>query len=163
MQEKDRATREDICKLASNLPMVNDMILQLLKGHLIIEEILRELLQLRLQNPEALRGKHGASFDCHQVICLVESLHCTEKERQWVWVASKKLNRIRNSLAHNLQPNGLNEQAIGFISFVTKSSPHFTEIKKGSELPLHTQIFMSITVLTTALSSLKKLNCDRKV
>jgi hypothetical protein len=147
---------EDINKFVKHVPLKEDLTLQLLKGHLLVEEIVRDLLRIQLLNPDSLSGDKGASFDCHQCICLVEATRIKEENIYWVWSAAKKLNKIRNDLAHSLEPAGIDDRIKDLIELVGSQSPHFKGTGIKGNIPIYTQVHMAILGLATALSSLKQ-------
>lgn len=114
----------DLKRLTDHYPVGADMTLQVLKGHLILEETLRELLDALLTSPNSLKGEKGASFSCHQVICLAHALAPPPASKlAWLWSAAKHLNNLRNDLAHRLSPAGLENKVKVFIETVRKGDP----------------------------------------
>ena len=112
----------DLKKLTDHYPVGADMTLQVLKGHLIFEEILRDLLDSSLPFPDALKGERDASLTCHQVICLVNALAPLRvRHRTWLWIAAKQLNNLRNDLAHKLGASGIDEKINSFVKTVRLS------------------------------------------
>ena len=99
------------------LPRDQDLTLVILKGHLLIEEQVRQIIDKRVKKPDALRD---ANFDCYQAICLAESFF-SEKE-EYIWKAFKKLNRIRNELAHKTEPVGVDDRIDDFVNSVSWGS-----------------------------------------
>src|SRR6476646_6881578 len=93
------------------LPHGTDRALVVLKAHLLIEEQVRLIVSERLKNPRALRD---AQLDCHQCICLAQSLFPADHQ-PWLWVSLKKLNKIRNDIAHNVEPAGLQDRMDDFV------------------------------------------------
>ncbi|MEO5794633.1 MAG: hypothetical protein ABIP34_06335, partial [Rhodoferax sp.] len=71
--------------------------------HLLVEEQIRAFVDERLHNKAALIK---AKLDCHQAICLAEALS-NEELHPNVWEAARKLNNLRNHIAHTLEPIGL--------------------------------------------------------
>ena len=98
------------------LPHGQDLTLVLLKGHLLIEEQVRQIIDERVKIPQSLMA---AELSCHQAICLAEAF-CYE-EQKYIWGAVKKLNKIRNELAHKTEPIGLDDRIDDFL----KSFPVF--------------------------------------
>jgi len=92
--------KQDLEKFLDHFPANGDRDLQILKGHLLVEEWLQDILHLQLCYPNALTGPKGAKIECHQLICLVEAITPHSQGMPWVWVAAKKLNTLRNDLAH---------------------------------------------------------------
>ena len=93
------------------LPHGKDRALVVLKAHLMIEEQIRQIVDERLKNAEALRD---ARLDCHQCICLAQSFFSPEFQ-PWLWASLKKLNRIRNDIAHSVAPAGLQHRMDDFV------------------------------------------------
>jgi hypothetical protein len=132
------ATRQffaDIERYSKHLPKTSDPTLLVLKGHLLIEELLNKLIDQHLTKPSALTD---ARLETHQRICLAEALF-HDRAHAWVWSALKKLNTIRNQLAHNLEPSGLNDRLLAFHTFVEShrdKSPGLRSVLKGPPLKL---------------------------
>ncbi len=85
------------------LPRGDDSVLVILKLHLLVEEQVRAFVDERLHNNAALEQ---ARLNCHQAICLAESL-CAEDIHPNIWEAARRLNHLRNEVAHNLEPSGV--------------------------------------------------------
>ncbi len=96
------------------LPHGKDIDLVLLKGHILIEEQVRLLIDRRLRNRAALSD---ARLECHQCICLAESFYPANHE-PWLWKALKKLNKMRNDIAHQIEPSGLQDRIDAFVASV---------------------------------------------
>lgn len=88
------------------LPRTSDAALVILKLHLLVEEQVRAFLAERVKMPTQLKT---AQLDCFQAICLAEAL-CAEDIHPQVWEAARKLNQLRNDVAHNLEPKGAAER-----------------------------------------------------
>lgn len=111
-------------RMIDHYPASADITLQVLKGHLILEETLRDLLDALLVNPNALNGERGISSSCHQIICLVHALTPIPFDsHSWLWASAKQLNSLRNDLAHKLAPSGIEKKLNSFISTVIESDP----------------------------------------
>ena len=82
------------------LPHGKEPELVLLKGHLLIEEQIRLIIDRRLRNPQALR-EANAGLEANQAIQLAQAFfppgHMVD-----VWKSVSKLNTLRNAVAHNL-------------------------------------------------------------
>jgi len=79
-----------------------DLTLSTLKGHLLIEEQLDNFITARLPNPGALEGAR-LTFDLK--IKLAHAI--ASEDRPEVWLALRKLNKLRNSLARKLDDFGM--------------------------------------------------------
>ena len=147
----------DIQKFLAHYPSDADMTLQVLKGHLLLEELLREIFQLLLIRPEALKGEKGTSLNCHQIICLVEALAPKRNDQlKWIWLAAKRLNTLRNDLAHKLSPLGLDEKIQSFIQFVRQSDQDVELHFKKVEAPQRLEFAMSVSTLCGIFSRMKE-------
>jgi len=153
--DRIEATSADRAKFLEHFPYDSDLTLQALKGQLLVEELLRELLDMQLPHPLALRGNKGTSLDCHQVICLVEAITPQSQIAPWVWGASKKLNGIRNDLAHKLAPSGLADKIADFIKYVKTEEPRVASTIKKIGSPESVDFPLIISSLCAALASLK--------
>ena len=90
-------------KFYTLLPRGNDVTLLILKLHLLVEEQVRAFVDERLPNSAALED---AKLECHQAICLAEALSAEDIHAK-VWEAARKLNTLRNHIAHTLEPKGV--------------------------------------------------------
>jgi hypothetical protein len=77
-----------------------------------MEEQVRNLIFLRVKNPALLKE---AKLDCYQAICLAQSFFDSEFQ-PWLWQALKKLNKLRNDIAHNIEPKGVKDRLQHFSS-----------------------------------------------
>lgn len=82
------------------LPHGEETELVLLKGHILIEEQVRVLINHRLRNPVALR-EANARLECHQAIQLAKAFFPPDFQPK-LWIAVAKLNTMRNDIAHNI-------------------------------------------------------------
>jgi hypothetical protein len=102
------------------LPREGDLALIILKGHLLIEEQINFLLEHRIPKFSALKA---ANLTTHQKICLAEAVIEESQENEkndWLWVALKKLNSLRNDIAHKLSSTGIDDRVADFCSRVPK-------------------------------------------
>lgn len=85
-------------RFMEHMPPKEDTELGLLKGHLLIEEVLTKLIERSTKNPKYLLD---AKLNFAQKIYLARSLDGLDRN-EWVWGALRKLNNARNKLAHGL-------------------------------------------------------------
>ncbi len=88
-----------------------DTELVLLKAHILIEEQIRQIIKERLVNPEAIKE---AKLECFQAICLAQSFFPSDF-LPWLWDALKKLNKLRNDIAHQATVPGLQDRIEHFV------------------------------------------------
>jgi len=86
------------------LPDSEDVEIIVLKGHLIIEEMLYTLASKLSQQPKHL---DDARLTFKQLCCVVRSLLFLPVMDKG-WDAISVLNKLRNKLAHNLEPKDIN-------------------------------------------------------
>jgi hypothetical protein len=105
-------------RFQEHLPINGDITLMILKGHLLIEEQIAFLIKNRIPKPDALSKAKLTSL---QQICLAEALVeevSMDGNDQWLWHAIKKLNNLRNDIAHNISKSGINDRIADFVSRV---------------------------------------------
>jgi hypothetical protein len=96
-------------------PSDADELLIILKGHLLVEFMIRSFVQRRMLNPDALSSARLSSY---AMISLAEALCLPNGEPKWLWARVKELNALRNKLAHNLKVEGLRKQIDDFVSAI---------------------------------------------
>ena len=153
------ADREDLEKFLDHFPANGERDLQILKGHLLFEEWLRDILRLQLTYPEALFGSKGARLECHQLICLVESITPQSQGMPWVWVwvAAKKLNTLRNDLAHNLTSESLEDRVADFVSYVRTKGGEPEDFGSEVEICQENKFVGAMVAMCAAMASLKSV------
>lgn len=99
----------------THLPVTaSDRVLMALKGHLLVEQALREFVYKRVHRSSRIQDKQ---IPFAIILDFAASLEYADN-MNWVWEAAKKLNRLRNLLAHNLSPLRIEELEKEFISYV---------------------------------------------
>lgn len=101
-------------RFMSLFPHGKERELVILKGHLLIEEQIRLIIDSKLSNPKVLKEAR-LTFD--QTICLAQSLIPEDSDKTY-WKAAKKLNNIRNKIAHKVEQKGLIHQIEDFVKMV---------------------------------------------
>ncbi|MDQ8023114.1 MAG: hypothetical protein REI94_14855 [Moraxellaceae bacterium] len=87
-------------RYAKYLPKTDDPTLVILKGHLIIEELLHSLATGHCPNPESLTK---ARLTFAQITYVAQALLQLPADLPW-WEPVLALNKVRNSLVHELEP-----------------------------------------------------------
>jgi len=147
-------TEQDWLRHDKHFPSGADLTLQVLKGHLLVEELLREIFSLQLPFPEALKGNRGTSFECHQIICLVQAITLHSDKEPWLWDAAKRLNGIRNDLAHKLEPKALDTKIQSLIQSIM-DNPVSKKVVAEQGLPEGREFELIVLAMCSCLSSLK--------
>jgi hypothetical protein len=99
---------DSFTRLVVHLHGKEDLELIILKAHLLIEEQLRTIIEARIPGHAAL-GMNDSIWAFNHIARLAEAL-CSGEEHESLWKGVRKLNRIRNALAHHLEPQGLSDQ-----------------------------------------------------
>ncbi len=143
----DSQVKDHLLYYFDNMPNVDDKMISLLKGHLLIEEKLIALVKLNSEKPKAL---DEARFSFKQTLSLAKALYWYQNS-DWLWDGINKLNKIRNKLAHNLNPKDLDNEISLFIKSVGSKYPNWT--KKIMTTPGDNRLLHSIGLLYSELSA----------
>jgi len=103
-------------------PNPHDPTYSVLKAHLKFEERLRAHLDQVLAYPKALEG---ARLSFAQLLAFARA--CSHEPDDWCWVAVSKLNKLRNTLAHETGGGDLRAKIDDYVRFVVRST--------GEDLP----------------------------
>jgi hypothetical protein len=126
-------------RFMKHFPFEGDDVLVVLKGHLLIEELLWVFVTDNVSNKDALKKlKDDHNFGFAHLANFAKALN-PNKDFNWLWPAIIKLNRIRNGFAHNLEPKGIVDRKKEFIDYVQandKVSWTDTHIKEFGKLRL---------------------------
>ena len=145
----------DLARHHQHYPSGGEITLQVLKGHLLVEEILREILHLQLAHPDALLER-GARLSFQQVASLVEAITPVSREEPWLWTAIKRINGIRNDLAHQLSPAALDDKLGSLFRYVRHENPVIKEIADRLGVPEGHDFELVVICVCAGLSSLKR-------
>lgn len=105
----------DLKRAARLMVSVDDRELAILKGHLLIEEKLIELIETQLPQPEHLDLSRTGFEAERQLAWALVPTWVNEFE---VWEPMKKLNELRNHLAHHTEVPELDERTDAFLSAI---------------------------------------------
>jgi hypothetical protein len=97
-----------------------ELTLIILKGHLLVERQVRAFVEARLLTPHAISR---ARLSSNQLICLAEAMCLPNKDPAWLWSMVKKLNSLRNSLAHDLAPADIQDRVNDFLNAYRTEQP----------------------------------------
>ena len=117
------------------LPHGKDTELVLLKGHLLVEEQIRLIVQRRLRNPDVLT-EANSRLETHLAIQLARGFfppgHMPE-----IWAAALKLNTMRNDIAHNLRSKeSLADKIAAWVKLVPTTLTDGPDPQQNFELAL---------------------------
>ncbi|MCG7967527.1 MAG: hypothetical protein JAY63_13085 [Candidatus Thiodiazotropha taylori] len=108
-----------IIRFLKSLPESGDIELALLKCHLLIEEILTEIIVKASKNPQYISTARLSFMQKIHVARALSNL----SHSVWVWESLKLLNSARNGLAHNLNAEKTTEKLSEFTKHVLKNNP----------------------------------------
>ena len=80
------------------MPLVKDPTVVILRGHLLVEELLDELIAANLKDSDAIRD---ARLSFYQKLCIVQGF-IGRASKENILKPIFTLNRLRNELGHNL-------------------------------------------------------------
>jgi hypothetical protein len=98
--------RRHVFRYDEHMPDTDDLALIVLKGHLLVEEMLVELSHLLLPNAAFL---DEANLRFHQLAHIIRAAEPT-KPHDNSWSLILALNSLRNELVHNLEPPKLEKR-----------------------------------------------------
>lgn len=128
--------------------------LLVLRGHLLIEKILRYYIDHMLTNPGEFKHEN---FNFDKALILCRALTPSEVNT-WVFEAAKKLNIARNEIAHGLDLQKSENKIKQFINFVEKQPIDFVVPPKERN---ETRLYLAISDLHHEL--LNVFHYSRKV
>lgn len=143
----EEQVNDHIIYFFNHMPDVDDEIVTFLKGHLLIEKKLRELLEIETENPKSL---NDVRLSFHQLLSIVEALHWF-KNFEWVWEGSRRINKIRNNIAHQLISEKLKSEILGFRKYVEKRYPNGW--KKEMPIKSENRLLIAIAITYANLSA----------
>lgn len=134
----------------NTVPRNGDIEIDLLKGHLLIEQALHTELARHAKNVEALENTR-ISFSL--LIGLTKAFSDLKSD-SWVWDALTKLNQARNKLAHSLSRDDLQKKMDEFVRVADRQDPkveedvvderftrfHWSLLKVYMNLAIHTNL-----------------------
>jgi len=125
-----------------------DLVTVILKGHLVIEEIVRTLIN---ENTKDSKSIQKARLSFYQAIYVSKALLAEEGDL-WIWDAALKLNVIRNKIAHNLEVVDIDDKLGDFVEFMIKG--HVGSDIKNEDLI--EQVRLSVVILLGLFFQLSK-------
>jgi hypothetical protein len=121
--------RKEVQRLHIHLPEEGETELVILKGHLLLEELLRKYIDKHVKNPEALKD---AKFEFHHCLAIARAL-AGDEIRGAIWAAIKQVNSIRNDLAHQLEPRKLEDKIQSLKSHMRAAEAKKKEFDEDSK------------------------------
>lgn len=98
-----------------NILSRDERVLSILNAHLLCEEVLRDYLRRVAAHPDVLAG---ARLSFSHVLVLARALCSRTEPHAWEWVAVHKLNKLRNSIAHEFSLGDSKDRIAEYAKFV---------------------------------------------
>lgn len=113
-----------------HMPKTDDIELIVLKGHLLVEEVLNGLAQIALPNPQYLPEQ----LMFQKLACVVRAV-IPQRSNDLCWELILKLNALRNDLAHNLSSSKRQQKLTDLLALAQRVQPNPTMIvdKSGED------------------------------
>ncbi|MEZ9019380.1 hypothetical protein AB6E79_20890 [Vibrio lentus] len=117
----------NLTEFFDKLPRDGDLMLLVLKGHLLVEQQVRSYVNNHFPNQTALKGV----FREASTVITLGRAYCDNQNEEvmQLWDCFAKLNNIRNHMAHNIEHKGLVHKIEDFL----KKSDRFIELSDGSD------------------------------
>ncbi|MBB1520376.1 hypothetical protein [Aquipseudomonas guryensis] len=139
----------DLAKFLAHMPWdAQDETLIILKGQLLVEDLLREFCQSRVNDPAQLVK---AKLNFEQTSCLSRSL-LKFPGKDWVWGSAGQLNSLRNSLAHQLEPKNIEKKRSEFVQLVFSETKPSQDLMSAFKSP-HGEVAAAVFLLYMSLSA----------
>lgn len=125
-------------KFTQLMPINGDRELILLKGHLLVEELLTEALRLTIpaSNPVAIQVTDNMPFASKLNLCWAMLADKANDLDDRFWTGVKLLNNIRNKMSHSIQPKGIDEKITEFIQLMSDAPKNKNDHQHEHELVL---------------------------
>jgi hypothetical protein len=95
-----------------------DLTLVILKGHLLIEEQIREIIAERVKRPDVLEAEDVRRRIGFDVATYIAEAFFPKELEPWLWKAARKLNTVRNAIGHSVEPRNLDTKIDDFVDSV---------------------------------------------
>lgn len=120
------------------MPEVHDLTLIVLKGHLLVEELLVDLANDALPHPQYLED---AKLSFHNLACIVRAA-IPQKSNDPRWRLIFSLNALRNDLAHKLESSKRQARLDELFRILDSVAPEWNPISDTESLRIAVQIAM---------------------
>ena len=114
MHKLEKDTQKYYKYISTHLPRVKDPTLIILRGHLLVEELLNEVLKSWLKDPSVLPDTR---LTFHQKLKLAQGIILGRKDG-FTWKPLELLNQLRNKISHRLNPHDLELKIDEFLKCV---------------------------------------------
>jgi hypothetical protein len=150
--------RQDLTAFIAHMHSSSEPLVAVLKGHLAVEDAIKQLIEQEVQAPEHLSNVR-LTFD--QRVSLGHALTGTAVPT-WAWAGARKLNTIRNKFAHRMAPSNADALVAELVRFVdeewARGFPSETAVTRSQAFPtpLEGAITVILIPLLTELRTVKQ-------
>ncbi len=102
-----------------HMPETDDVTLIVLKGHLLVEEMLVQLAETVFPHPQYLTD---ANLMFYKLVCVVRAT-LLERSDDAAWQLILSLNSLRNDLAHNLESSKRQDRLNALFTIAAQVQP----------------------------------------
>ena len=138
-------------KFREHLQYVDDTVMIVLKGHLLIEEALESILTTVVFHPEFLEA---ASLRFAQKVNVARSLSLDEHQNE-LWGLVISLNALRNELAHSLKEGKRKKKLAALREIYYRLVADSPEDLRDPDLPDQLVIYWSVAMILGFLDAFK--------
>ncbi len=144
-------------------PQQGDSTYSILKAHLLFEELLNAYLIQVLPHSSALKG---ARLTFSQTLALARASSSHLLPDHWIWAAIGSLNKLRNSLSHEVNPKDLSEKSKTYVDLVLANSgnplpkPYVDSVKDfvpSNDSPKHLYSVIDMVTINLYYTAAKQL------
>ncbi len=139
-----------LAQFDKHMPYNGDYNLSILKGHLLVQERLWNILKRRLPNHDVLADKK-IQLEFYTLMLFVKALVPNDEvelnNAAWIWKAVTELNTLRNKIAHNLEYSGLRDKMQDVSSLVPE--------QLSDELDIVQNFYSACAQMCSALTTLE--------
>ncbi len=138
-----------------HMPPSRDITLIILKGHLLVEQVLADILDSELPHSKAI---YDARISFSNRLAIVKSIYGTDNT--FPYGVIENLNSLRNQLVHSLEPKDMQTKLDDFINKVKQSN--VSMLSKYSQLEFSERLKLAIISLYAYICGIKKGRSDVK-
>lgn len=129
-----------LVRFQKHIPRSKDITLIILKGHLLVEQEMNDILDDILTESKALRE---ARMTFSHRLAIIKSIYGPLSRSIFPYNQIIKLNSLRNQLVHNMEPRDLEKNIVAFVQEIEGLDPKI----KTSKMKLVTRLKGSIAYL----------------
>ena len=93
-------------ELKTHLPIVKDPTVIILRGHLLVEDLMDEFIAANLRDPNVIKNARLTFF---QKLCIVQGIIGSSSDGH-MWGPIIALNKLRNTVSHSLPDETLSQK-----------------------------------------------------